>query len=81
MLLLKPKCRLSTAEDPRPLLTISGDPGDFDIEFTLTDEDSGIDAGSIKIEDDQDPHVLSFSNIGETATPTIYGATVFNSGC
>ena len=61
---------------PAPPANGQWGPADFDIEFSLTDAGSGIDAGSIKIEDDQDPHVLSFSNIGETATPGVYAATV-----
>ena len=59
---------------PAPPANGQWGPGDFDIEFALSDASSGIDADSIMIEDN--PDVLSFSNIGETATPGIYAATV-----
>lgn len=53
-------------------------PGDFDFLFSIVDEDdgSGVRASSISLEDNQNPHVLSFSNIGRTTTADQYAATV-----
>ena len=56
-------------------------PGDFDFIFTLTDTvggtaGSGIRSSSLSLVDNQDPHVLSFSNIGRTTIANQFAATV-----
>ena len=71
------KMQVVNGRRPAPPANGQWGPADFDIEFSIMDADSGLDAGSIMIADDQDPHVLSFSNIGETATPGIYAAIRF----
>ena len=52
-------------------------PGNFDFLFTLADgTGSGVDAASIMLEDNQNPHVLMFSNVGSTTVAGQYAATV-----
>ena len=58
-------------------------PGDFDFIFTIIDAaaagtsgSSGIRASSIMLEDNQSPHILSFSNIGRTLIANQFAATV-----
>ncbi|MYB01554.1 lamin tail domain-containing protein, partial [Candidatus Poribacteria bacterium] len=51
-------------------------PGNFDFIFTITDALSGVRASSISLEDNQSPHILSFSNIGRTLLANQFAATV-----
>ena len=76
-----PQAKMLVVNGRRPLPPANEQwgPGDFEIEFALADNDgeSGLDVGTISIEDDQNPNVLSFGDIGETATTLgTYAATV-----
>ena len=68
------KMQVVNGRRPAPPDNDQWGPADFDIEFSLTDAGSGLDAGSIK--PTAVPDVLTFSNVGETATPGVYAATV-----
>ena len=68
------KMQVVNGRRPAPPANGQWGPAAFDVEFSLTDAGSGLDAGSIKLT--AAPAVLTFSNIGETATPGVYAATV-----